>query len=116
MRAAVHPTDPQHLRGFLPATRRRPTRKLGEAEYLEDIAAGMKGMLYAKVLRSPYPHARIKSMDTSRPRPCRVSNAVLRYDDPEVAASGSHANAWTSVNSGLARPDVLPEHQGPQHP
>ncbi len=33
----------------------------------------MPGMIWGKVLRSPHPHARIKSIDTSaRPRPVRA--------------------------------------------
>ena len=52
----------------------------GQAEYLDDVAAGLKGVLYAKVLRSPYPHARIKRMDTSRGRgaPWRALRPALR--------------------------------------
>lgn len=36
----------------------------GEAKYADDLA--MPGMLFAKILRSPYPHARILNVDTSR--------------------------------------------------
>lgn len=36
----------------------------GKAVYIEDIQ--LRGMLYGKVLRSKYPHARILSIDTSR--------------------------------------------------
>ncbi len=36
----------------------------GKAEYAADISVA--GMLYGEVLRSPYPHARIVSIDTSR--------------------------------------------------
>jgi carbon-monoxide dehydrogenase large subunit len=36
----------------------------GRAVYIEDIQ--LRGMLYGKVLRSKYPHARIVSIDTSR--------------------------------------------------
>ena len=36
----------------------------GEAVYCTDIK--LPGMLYAKVLRSPYPHARVISIDTSK--------------------------------------------------
>ena len=36
----------------------------GKAMYCTDIK--LPGMLYAKILRSPYPHARIKSIDTAK--------------------------------------------------
>jgi len=49
----------------------RPTPKMdarvkaaGRAEYADDIV--MPGMLHGKLLRSPHPHARIVSIDTSR--------------------------------------------------
>ncbi len=38
-------------------------KALGRAKFATDIV--LPGMLYARVLRSPYPHARIKSIDTS---------------------------------------------------
>lgn len=71
----------------------------GQAEYLDDVIAGMKNVLYAKVLRSPYPHARILSMDTSKAEALPGVRAVLRYDDPEVLAMPSTCCAWTSVNT-----------------
>ncbi len=40
-----------------------PEKVTGEARYLLDVE--MPGMLYAKILRSPYPHARIESIDVS---------------------------------------------------
>ena len=36
----------------------------GRAEYTFDVK--VPHMLYGKILRSPYPHARIKNIDTSR--------------------------------------------------
>ena len=36
----------------------------GEAKYTDDMA--LPGMLYGKILRSPYPHARILHIDTTR--------------------------------------------------
>ena len=38
-------------------------RVTGQAQYAEDIY--LPGMLYARVLRSPLPHARVRSMDAS---------------------------------------------------
>jgi xanthine dehydrogenase molybdenum-binding subunit len=54
----------------------------GKAVFGRDV--NMPGMLYARVLASPYAHARIKSMDTSAAEALPGVRAVLRYDDPEV--------------------------------
>ena len=55
---------------------------MGLAQYVADIK--MPGMLYAKVLRSPYPHARILNIDTSRARAVRgVRLVVTGEDTPE---------------------------------
>ncbi len=55
----------------------------GEAVYTRDIT--LSGMLYAKFMTSPYPNARIISLDTSRAESLPGVRAVLRYDDPEIA-------------------------------
>lgn len=54
----------------------------GKAVYTRDVQ--IPGMLYAKVMRSPYAHARIISMDTSKAESLPGVRAVLRYDDPEI--------------------------------
>ena len=54
----------------------------GKAMYGRDV--NLPGMLYARVLPSPYAAARIKSMDTSAAEALPGVRAVLRYDDPEV--------------------------------
>jgi CO/xanthine dehydrogenase Mo-binding subunit len=41
-----------------------PAKVTGAARYTFDL--GVPGMLHAKVLRSPHPHARIRAIDTSR--------------------------------------------------
>ncbi len=56
-------------------------------------------MLHAKVLRSPYPHARILSMDTTEAEALPGVHCVLTYADPEVAALKPTTNAWTSMNT-----------------
>ena len=75
----------------------------GQAEYLDDVIAGMKNVLYAKVLRSPYPHARILSMDTSKAEALPGVKAVLRYDDPALADLPATCCAWTSDAEGSSR-------------
>lgn len=73
----------------------------GKAEYLDDIASGLRfsGMLHAKVLRSPHPHALIRSMNTDAAERVTGVHTVLRFDDPEVLALKPTTNAWTSFNT-----------------
>jgi xanthine dehydrogenase molybdenum-binding subunit len=47
----------------------------GSAQYSGDIK--LPGMLYAKILRSPYPHARIKRIDTSKAEALPGVKAVI---------------------------------------
>jgi hypothetical protein len=51
----------------------------GRAVYTIDLQ--LPGMLYAKFLTCPYPHARIKTMDTSKAAALPGVRAILRYDD-----------------------------------
>jgi CO/xanthine dehydrogenase Mo-binding subunit len=51
----------------------------GATRYAADVVR--PGMIYAKVLRSPYPHARIVSIDTSRARALPGVHAVLTGQD-----------------------------------
>jgi CO/xanthine dehydrogenase Mo-binding subunit len=57
----------------------------GAAKYTLDIA--VPGMLFGRFFISPYPHAEILSMDTSRAESYPGVRAVLRYDDPELPAA-----------------------------
>ena len=61
------------------ATPRKDARAIvtGRAQYIDDVK--LPGMLYGKVLRSPYPHARIKNIDTSKAEACPGVKAVLTY-------------------------------------
>ncbi len=54
----------------------------GAAKYTIDVQ--LPGMLYARFFTSPYPHAEIKSMDTSKAEALPGVRAILRYDDPEL--------------------------------
>ena len=54
----------------------------GKAVFTSDVY--LPGMLYAKVYRSPYAHARIKSMDTSKAEALPGVRTVIRYDDKDL--------------------------------
>ncbi len=51
----------------------------GETRYVEDMS--MEGMLHLKVLRSPYPHARLRSLDISRLAAMPGMQRVLTWSD-----------------------------------
>jgi xanthine dehydrogenase molybdenum-binding subunit len=71
----------------------------GVAEYLDDLSLRIRfpGMLYAKVLRSPHPHARVKRLDVSKAEIMPGVVAVVTFEDPEVAALKPTSHAWTSI-------------------
>jgi CO/xanthine dehydrogenase Mo-binding subunit len=67
-------------RGLRP--KEAPEKVSGRAMYTSDVY--LPGMLYVKILRSPYTHARIKKMDTSKAESLPGVWAVIRYDDPDI--------------------------------
>jgi len=73
----------------------------GKAEFLDDICQANRfpGMLYAKVLTSPYPHARIKKMDTTKASALPGVYGILTCFDPEIKALKPTTHAWASVGS-----------------
>jgi putative selenate reductase molybdopterin-binding subunit len=67
----------------------RPTPRIdavervsGKAVYTGDIK--LPGMLYARVLRSPHPHARIRSIDVSRARALSGVKAIVTHENCNV--------------------------------
>lgn len=51
----------------------------GQMRYVADMK--LPGMLYAKILFSPVPHARIKSIDTTQAQALEGVHAVVCYKD-----------------------------------
>ena len=56
-----------------------PAKATGRAKYTDDIQ--LPGMLHGKILRSPYPHARIVAIDTSRAEALEGVHAVVTGRD-----------------------------------
>lgn len=56
-----------------------PDKVAGKLQYLTDLS--LPGMLYGRVLRSMYPHARILSLDTSAAEQLEGVHAVLAHCD-----------------------------------
>jgi CO/xanthine dehydrogenase Mo-binding subunit len=61
---------------------------LGRAQYAGDIK--LPGMLHAKVLRSPYPSARIVRIDTSKAKALPGVRLVVSAEDTPTRLSGIH--------------------------
>ena len=57
-------------------------RVTGQAQYTGDIQ--LPGMLYARVLRSPHPHANIIRIDTSKAEELPGVKAVIHYGNAQV--------------------------------
>ena len=63
-------------------------RVTGQAKYTRDVQ--LPGMLYARVLRSPHPHARILSIDTSKAENLPGVRSVIHHKNAKVRwSSGS---------------------------
>jgi len=79
-----------------------PLKVTGRAEYTDDIRR--PGMLVGRVLRSPWPHARLKSIDTSAARALPGVFAVLtgeKYPTPFGVLPITHDE--TAIAVGKAR-------------
>ncbi len=83
----------------------------GKAKYGADVI--LPGMLYGKVLRSPHPHARIKSIDTSGALKIPGVKAVVTakdlpiQSDKMVELGEAHANMKQIAENCLANDKVL---------
>jgi CO/xanthine dehydrogenase Mo-binding subunit len=59
----------------------------GKAKYAEDYR--VEGMLFAKILSSPMPHAKVTRLDTSKALAMPGVKAILTADDMPGAAAGA---------------------------
>jgi len=101
--ADLHPLETYEVIGRRDVPRNDGLEKAtGAAKYTLDVQ--LPGMLYGRFLTSPYPHAKILSMDTTEAERLPGVRCVLRYDDPELpegASLGGH-----ELNSVPALPRV----------
>jgi xanthine dehydrogenase molybdenum-binding subunit len=66
-------------------------RVTGQAQYTGDLQ--LPGMLYARVLRSPHPHAKIISIDTSKAEKLPGVKAVIHHGNAQIPwSSGGHTH------------------------
>lgn len=71
----------------------------GKPLYADDIITerNYPGLLYAKVLRCPYPRARIISMDTSKAEALKGVKAIVTYKDPNLKQMKPTNAGWTDA-------------------
>ena len=78
----------------------------GRARYAADVA--LPGLLHGKILRSPHPHARIRSIDATRALALKGVRAVVTAADlPEASASLADLEEGAMVNYGFYSRNVL---------
>ncbi|MBI3016325.1 MAG: molybdopterin-dependent oxidoreductase [Candidatus Tectomicrobia bacterium] len=70
-------------------------RVCGRAEYTADVK--LPGLLYAKILRSPYPHARVTKLDTRKAAALPGVKAVLTFRDVAAVPAGPALGKQKSV-------------------
>ena len=69
----------------------------GKAQYADDLTIKKRfpDILYARVMRSPHPHARIRGFDLSKAKALPGVAGILTYKDPEVASLKLTNAGWT---------------------
>ena len=75
----------------------------GQAKYAEDFRA--EGMLFAKLLLSPIPHGRVRSVDTSAAEAMPGAPPISSTGPPGRRSPAKATNAWLN---GLSSVDAQP--------
>jgi CO/xanthine dehydrogenase Mo-binding subunit len=68
-------------------------KAMGKTKFVTDLV--LPGMLYGRTLRSPYPHANIKNIDTSRAQALAGVKTVVTYADTPGIKFGPRSEDWT---------------------
>src|SRR5262249_51841901 len=83
----------------------------GKARYAEDYR--VEGMLFAKLLCSPMPHARVTKLDLSRAQAMPGVKAIITDDDlPKPAAGGTLGEGVQATAQGERGLTMEPLYQG----
>ena len=87
------------------------TKVTGKARYAEDWR--VEGMLFAKLLCSPMPHARVTKLDLSRAQAMPGVKAIITDDDlPKPAAGGTLGEGVQATAQGERGLTMEPLYQG----
>ncbi|MFH1757769.1 MAG: xanthine dehydrogenase family protein molybdopterin-binding subunit [Pseudomonadota bacterium] len=76
-------------------------KALGLAEFVSDIK--LPGMLHGRILRSPYPHARLLHIDTSKARRLPGVKAVVTTQDTPQTPFGPRTEDWMILATDKVR-------------
>ena len=76
-------------------------KAMGKTKFVSDLL--LPNMLYGRILRSPYAHARIKHIDASRAEALAGIKAVVTYSDTPGIKFGPRTEDWTILASDKAR-------------
>jgi carbon-monoxide dehydrogenase large subunit len=90
----------RHALGHRMKRKEDPRFLQGKGRYVDDVS--MPGMLYAAIVRSPYPHANITGIDISEAMKVPGVKAVITGKDLEAAGLG-----WLPTFHGLDKQMVL---------
>jgi CO/xanthine dehydrogenase Mo-binding subunit len=77
-----------------------PAKATGTARYTYDVA--LPGMLYGAILRAPYPHAIVKSVDLSKARNLSGVRTAISVGDRKVRFAGQEVAAVAAVSPQIA--------------
>jgi carbon-monoxide dehydrogenase large subunit len=97
---SIEATSERHSLGHRMKRKEDPRFLQGKGRYVDDIS--MPGMLYAAIVRSPYPHANITNIDISAALKVPGVKAVITGKDLEAAGLG-----WLPTFHGLDKQMVL---------
>ena len=97
MRAPFVPRQPRRFVGGYRPRIDGWEKAAGRALYADDVTNRVRfpDLLHARVLRSPYPHARIRGLDLSAAWALPGVVDILTYADPEVARLRPTSAGWT---------------------
>ena len=99
MSAAYKPRVPRQFVGGYRPRIDGVEKAHGRAPYADDEISerNYPGLLHARVLRCPYPRARIKHLDTTKAAALPGVKAILTYQDPEVVRLRPTNAGWTDA-------------------
>src|SRR5260370_18438221 len=78
-----------------------PLKVSGAARYTYDVR--LPGMLYGRIVRCPYAHARVKRFDSSKAATMPGVKAIIQTPLPEFRFAGSPVAAVAATTSELAQ-------------
>lgn len=76
-------------------------KAMGKTKFVTDLI--LPRMLYGRTLRSPYPHAKIRKIDTSKSEALAGVKAVVTYSDTPGIKFGPRSEDWTIFADDKAR-------------